>query len=143
MSEDRGAAMVEMAVVTIFLLLLVLGIVDVGRVIFTNISVRDAVQEGASYAAYTEEATTADIEARIRGAISSPDLSSTPIAVHCSSDSRDLQDGTRVRVDMTYDVDLMTPIVGSMLGGAATLSPSAEVDRFFVDCPDGHDGPIP
>ena len=49
-----------------FLLVLLLGIVDVGRAIVANISVRDAVQDGASYFAYTENATAADVEARVR-----------------------------------------------------------------------------
>ena len=59
-----------------FLLVLLLGIVDVGRAIVANISVRDAVQDGASYFAYTENATAADVEARVRVAVSSPDVGS-------------------------------------------------------------------
>jgi Flp pilus assembly protein TadG len=139
---ERGAAMVEMAAVTLFLVLLVMGIVDLGRVIFTNISIRDAVQEGASYAAYTEDTTSDDIEDRIRTAVSSPDLTGATIALYCSPDPRNRQDGTRVRVEMTYDVSLITPIVGSMLGGTITLRPNAEVDRFYADCPAGVDDPI-
>jgi Flp pilus assembly pilin Flp len=141
--DERGAAMVEMAAVTVFLILLVLGIVDLGRVIFTNISLRDAVQEGASYAAYTEEATASDIEATIVNAVSSPDLSIATISLYCSPDPRDLQDGSRVRIQMTYDIDLITPIVGAMLGGSMSLSPDAEVDRFFADCPTGVANAIP
>lgn len=135
--------MVEMAAVAIFLAFLVLGIIDLGRTIFTNISVRDAVQEGAAFAAYTEAATGAEIEARIREAVSSPDLSSAPITLYCSTDPRDLQNGTRVRIEMTYEVDLITPIVGSMLGGSITLNPSTEVDRFFEECPNGVSTTIP
>lgn len=135
--------MVEMAAVTFFLVLLVLGIVDMGRVIFTNISIRDAVQEGASYAAYTDGATSTDIEARIRGAVSSPDLTGATITLYCSTESRNLKGGSRVRVEMIYDVDLVTPIVGSMLGGSITLEPQAEVDRFFDACPPGIVNPMP
>jgi Flp pilus assembly protein TadG len=135
--------MVEMAAVTFFLILLVLGIVDLGRVIFTNISIRDAVQEGASYAAYTSDATAGDIEARIRGAVSSPDLSAAAIDLYCSTETRDRQDGSRVRIEMTYDVGLITPIIGSMLGGTITLGPSAEAERFHENCPGGVTNPIP
>lgn len=143
MSHDRGAAMVEMAAVTIFLVLLGLGIVDMGRVIFTSISVRDAVQEGASYAAYTEDATADEITNRIRGAVSSPDLSTATIDLYCSEESRELQAGSRVRIEMTYDVDLVTPIIGQMFGGSLTLGPDAEVDRFYPACPLGVGNPIP
>jgi Flp pilus assembly protein TadG len=136
-SSDRGAAAVEMAFVTMFLLILLLGIVDVGRAIVANISVRDAVQDGASYFAYTRDATAADVEARVRAAVSSPDLSTaaTTVAVYCGSDPRDLLDGSRIRIDLTHDVDMITPLVGPALGGVITLSPSAEADRFFDTCP--------
>jgi hypothetical protein len=108
-----------------------------GRAITTNISLRDAVQEGAMYGAFTKDVTTAEIDARIRAAVSEPDLSTAVIAVYCEADPRDLQDGTRVRVDMTYDLDLITPIVGPLLGGTMTLDPTAEADRFFDTCPTG------
>lgn len=134
--------MVEMAVVTMFLVILVMGIIDVGRVIFTSISIRDAVQEGASFGAYTPNATATEIEARIRTAVSDPDLSDAPIALFCSQDPRELVDGTRIRIEMTYDVDLITPVVGPMLGGSLTLRPSAEADRFFANCPAGVTDPI-
>jgi Flp pilus assembly protein TadG len=135
--------MVEMAAVTFFLVLLVLGIVDLGRVIFTSISVRDAVQEGASYAAYTEDVSATDVENRIRNAVSNPDLSSATIIQYCSTQTRDLKNGTRIRIEMSHDVDLVTPIVGTMLGGTITLTPDAEADRFYEACPTGVSTPIP
>ena len=136
-SADRGAAAVETAIVSMFLLVLVLGIVDLGRAITTNISVRDAVQEGAMYGAFTSDVTALEIDARIRASVSEPDLSTASITVFCEADPRDLQDGTRLRVEMAYDLDLITPIVGPALGGTITLDPSAEADRFFDNCPTG------
>jgi hypothetical protein len=141
--HERGAAMVETAAVAIFLILLVLGIVDLGRVIFTSISVRDAVQEGAAFAAYTENADDVGITTTIRGAVSSPDLSAAPINLYCSPDPRDFQDGTRIRIELEYDVDLVTPVIGAIVGDTITLSPEAEVQRFFEDCPTGVSTPIP
>jgi Flp pilus assembly protein TadG len=126
-----------MAMVAMFLLVLLLGIVDVGRAISANISIRDAVQDGTSYGAYTRDATADDIKDRVRAAVSSPDLSTAAIEVYCDLDERDLVDGTRIRVELSYDVDLITPIMGAALGGAINLSPSAEADRFFEECPDG------
>jgi Flp pilus assembly protein TadG len=126
-----------MAIVSMFLLVLVLGIVDLGRAITTNISVRDAVQEGAMYGAFTRDVTTAEIDARVKASVSEPDLTTASITVYCEADPRDLQDGTRVRVEMIYDVDLITPIVGPALGGTITLEPTAEADRFYDTCPTG------
>ena len=136
-SSDRGAAAVEMALVTMFLLVLLLGIVDVGRAISANISVRDAVQDGASFGAYTRDATADDIKDRVKASVSSPDLSTATIDIYCDPVERDIADGSRIRVDLSYDVDLITPIMGAALGGSINLSPSAEADRFFPDCPDG------
>lgn len=135
--SDRGAAAVEMALVTMFLLVLLLGIVDVGRAISANISVRDAVQDGASYGAYTRDATAVEIRNRVKTSVSSPDLSTATIDVYCDPVERDIADGSRIRVDLSYNVDLITPIMGAALGGSINLSPSAEADRFFPDCPDG------
>lgn len=142
MASDRGAAVVEMAVVTIFLALLVLGIADLGRAIFTNVAVRDAVQDGAHFASYTPDATAAEIEGRINS-VARVDLSGATITLYCSTQDRQRQDGTRIRVELEHEVDLITPIVGPMLGGSITLRPSAEADRFFEACPAGVDTPIP
>jgi Flp pilus assembly protein TadG len=120
---DRGAAAVEMAIVSMFLLVLVLGIVDLGRAITTNISVRDAVQEGAMYGAFTRDVTTAEIDARVKASVSEPDLTTASITVYCEADPRDLQDGTRVRVEMIYDVDLITPIVGPPPRRTGSMTP--------------------
>jgi len=126
-----------MALLTMFLLVLLLGIVDVGRAISANISVRDAVQDGASFGAYTPVVTADEIRARVRAAVSAPDLGADTIEVYCDLDERDLADGSRIRVDISHDVDLITPIMGAVLGGSITLSPSAEADRFFDTCPSG------
>ena len=132
--REKGAAAVEMAIVSMFLLVLLLGIVDIGRAITTNISLRDAVQEGASYAAYTEDVSDASIQNKIINSVSSPNVSTASFAMSCIEESRELQGGSIVTIDVTYDVDLITPIVGTMLGGSITLSPSAEADRFFETC---------
>src|SRR5690606_41317277 len=71
---ERGAAVVETAFITIFLLILVTGIIDVGRAIFTNISIQEAAQEAAVYAAFDESVTVADIAHRAVDSTRSPAL---------------------------------------------------------------------
>ena len=46
---DRGQSLVEFAVSIFFLLLLISGIVDLGRVFFTYMDLREAAQEGAAF----------------------------------------------------------------------------------------------
>lgn len=49
-SKETGQSMVELAVSFIILLLLLSGVVDLGRLAFYYLAMRDAAQEGASYA---------------------------------------------------------------------------------------------
>jgi hypothetical protein len=46
---EKGQSMVELAIGIIILLILLAGIVDMGRMLFFYISLRDATQEGAVY----------------------------------------------------------------------------------------------
>lgn len=48
--SEKGQSMVELAVAVVVLLILVSGVVDLGRVAFHYITMRDAAQEAASYA---------------------------------------------------------------------------------------------
>lgn len=48
--RERGQSLMEMAVSMVVLVILLAGIVDLGRAIFTYISLRDAAQEGLVYA---------------------------------------------------------------------------------------------
>jgi Flp pilus assembly protein TadG len=47
--EDRGSALVELALIFPLLLLLIAGAVDFGSLIYSNIEVSDAAQAGALY----------------------------------------------------------------------------------------------
>ena len=51
-SQELGQSLTELALMMVFLLILVAGIVDIGRAFFTYIALRDAAQEGAIYASY-------------------------------------------------------------------------------------------
>lgn len=119
-SNQRGAAVVEMAFVTILLALFVCGIVDLGRVIFTNIGVHDAAQEGARFAAYNPPSNLADvqiIENVTVDATDYPDLTVGTVQVTCPAPS-----SVEVRVDIT--VNYVTPLIGDLFGGSIDLSQS-------------------
>ena len=49
--RESGQSLVEVAISMTVLLILLAGVVDLGRAFFTYITLRDAAQEGASYAA--------------------------------------------------------------------------------------------
>jgi hypothetical protein len=51
-NKSKGQSLVELAVSLTFLLILVGGVIDLGRAFFTYITLRDASQEGAAYGSY-------------------------------------------------------------------------------------------
>lgn len=68
--KEQGQSLVELAMSLVILLILVAGLVDLGRAFFTYITLRDAAQEGASYASVvsTESLeTSADVVAYCQG----------------------------------------------------------------------------
>ena len=82
--KERGQSLVELALAMPLLLLLMLGTIDIGRVFFTYIELRNAVREGASYGsrfpddtAGTEDAVTSHSAGIATG---------TSVTVTCSGD---------------------------------------------------------
>lgn len=142
MPTERGAATVEFALFAMFLVLIISGIVDLGRGMYTAIALNDAVQEGALYAAFTDDVggadvTAADIQTRVVMSTSSPQLAVADVTVSCEAQTRAKQSGSRVTVELTHTLDLITPFVSDWFGGSLTLHREAVVDRFFADCPVG------
>ena len=56
--SERGQGLVELAIALPFLLLLLLGVLDVGRAYWAVVALKDAASEGASYAAFYPTRTT-------------------------------------------------------------------------------------
>ena len=135
--EDRGAAAVEMAISLILLLWLVFGVIDLGRAIFTNISLQEAAQSAAAFGAFAENATRAEVKnVAITASGDSPALAASDVVIACTTVPRDSQDGSRIRVTVTHQLSLITPIVSQALGGALNLNKMVEADRFFPSCND-------
>ena len=123
---ERGAATVEMAIVTIFLFMLVAGIVDMGRALHAYIGVQDAAQEGAVSGSFDP---TGDIRGRAIDAVEFPDLSApgSSVVVTCPSPNV-------VAVTVSHDVLLITPIVGQWFGPKITLSREVRGQVFLGTC---------
>lgn len=132
---QRGAAAVEMAIVLFFLLVLVTGIIDVGRLIFNNISIQEAAQEGAFYGAFEENVTVTQIKQRVVDSTSSPAIDPDEVSVTCTTQTRSKKDGSTIRVTVEHDLDLITPFVGTWFGGTFRLGKTAEAERFHSSCP--------
>ena len=115
--KEQGQALVEFAAVLVILLVLLAGTLDLGRAFFVFMSLRDAAQEGATYASINPTDTTG-INNRVRATSTNPvDLSDTslvnvtinPVGPQCA--------GNAVEVVVAVpDFRITTPLLGSIIG---------------------------
>lgn len=139
---ERGASIVELALIAPVMVLLVFGVIDLARGYRLQIQAENAAREGAAYAQVRPNdvdcASHPDIRERALAEESS--LSSNPgfhLAVWgqnggswqkitgCGGSVAEAKE--RVRVDVTVRFDVMTPIVERVVGGTIDLTGSAEV----------------
>jgi Flp pilus assembly protein TadG len=144
--KERGQSLVEFTMSITFLVLLVAGVVDLGRAFFTYIALRDAAQEGAAYASIAriypiQPMMCTEIMNRARSTSNTQvvDLGETDISINyydfwdvnlitpyaCGSLNPDTSAldrthtcfGTHVVVRVTYpDFPLATPFLGTLIG---------------------------
>jgi len=113
--DEKGQSLIEMAFGLIVLLLLVGGVVDLGRAFFSTMTLRDAVQEGALYGSIDPTNTTAiknhvlSSDARVPDMIGSGDITVEVLGPPCT--------GNRIRVTANYsDFPITMPFMGAILG---------------------------
>ncbi len=76
-NKEKAQSLTELAISFTFLMLLLAGSVDLGRIFFTMIQLQDAAQEGAIYGS-SDPTNTTEIKARVRATASNPiDLTNT------------------------------------------------------------------
>ncbi|MGH9157333.1 MAG: TadE/TadG family type IV pilus assembly protein [Acidimicrobiales bacterium] len=110
--DQRGAAMVEFALVLPLLVMLVFGIIEFGRGYNAKITVTAAAREGARLLALG--GTADEVRARVRA--SAPSLD--PSLITFNSFTAPCTTGATVEVQASYPVAWEIPIVG---GGTWTL----------------------
>jgi Flp pilus assembly protein TadG len=102
--SDRGAAAVEFALVLPVLLVLVLGIVEFGRIYNVQISVTNAAREGARVMAIENKPAVARAAAVAAAPSVNPAIATANVNVTPAS----CVDGATATVTITYHVDLIT-----------------------------------
>lgn len=108
--DQRGQALVELSLLLPLLLLLVFGIIEVGRVYSAHLTVVAASREGARWGVlgYHDE----EIENRARDVAASLDSSLLSIAIDPPSPR---MSGTMLRVRVRYPVDIVLPLIDRIL----------------------------
>ena len=157
--EARGQSLVEFALILPIIVLLLVGVFDLGRVVFTNNSLSDGARHGARHAAV--DPRSADYCARVDGAVQSAvrgqDLSTYSVtyqmvnAAGTVTGSVELCDGgtstgaalpltarpgDRVRVDLGASLTLATPLVDTATGRApVALAAVSQMQVTFGPAP--------
>lgn len=132
--KEKGQSLVELAVTATFMILLLGGVIDLGRAFFSFLSLRDAAEEGALYGSYNPTDATG-LKNRVRLSSDNPiNLSSLPldhINIQYTRGATTILEsqacpGDSISVKVTYDFDLTMPLLGAVVGGE-TFPLKAEV----------------
>ena len=141
-TSDRGAALVEFALLTPLLLMLVFGIVDLGRALYTHVGIQEATQEGALYGAFAPDNATLTSE-RVINSLQSPALIPDNVVVECIPvDPLVVGDAPDITVTVTYELDLITPM-SAWFGGSITLQSEVTATIFSEKTCDPTGVPFP
>jgi Flp pilus assembly pilin Flp len=115
--SERGQALVETAIVLPVVALLLLAMVDGGRVFAAWIVVTNSAREGARVAAVGGNQT--EVMTQVQDAMADV----TPFTV--STDNLGGASGESVTVEVSHDVTLITPLIGAILGSVVTVDSTA------------------
>jgi Flp pilus assembly protein TadG len=118
-ATDRGAAMVEFAIMLPLLLLVIAGIVDLGRAFFTQVTLTNAAREGARYAVVKSDATVADVQARTLTAAPGLNPALTAAVTLCAGAGTD----AKVIASQAFTWIALGPAM-NLVGGASALPPT-------------------
>lgn len=139
--KEHGQSLLEFSVSMVFVLVLLAGLVDLGRGLFTYMALRDAAQEGAAYGSINPTATST-IEDRVFGSstmlqsLKDQYGGSAPIDIQVDVIGSPCT-GNGIEVLVTYeDFSLSMPFVGAFLGSQTVdISASAANTILSPKCP--------
>lgn len=123
-NKETGSALVEAAVVAPLLLLITLGVADIGRAFFDSAKVQEAAEEGAYYASLNPSNPNEAIT-RAEQAIQYPDFTGS-VTVTCPA-----TDQVTVTVNHTFTV--ITPIISNIVGSTIDLAHSQTAQVLTSD----------
>lgn len=121
--KEKGQSLLEMAFAIIVLLMLLAGIIDLGRLFFTYIALRDAAQEGAVFGSICPP-NTAQNQEKLRDHVKA----SSQFPVNMNSPNITVistfainSPGSQVRVEVTYTgFEFITPFLSNLIDGNFT-----------------------
>lgn len=121
--REQGQSFVEMAISFVFLLFIILGVLDVARIFYIYVALEDSAEAAAIYLAQHPTCTTSttcanpnNAEYRAKNS-SSAQLNWETVNVQSTILSPTSDQEAMVKVQMTYNFKLVTPVISKMVGG--------------------------
>lgn len=109
--EEQGQALVEMALVLPLLLLILFGIIEMGRVGYAYITVSNAARSAVRVA------TIGGLDQDIQNAAinAAPSLSVDELKIEITPTQDNRQSGQSVQVQVSYPVNFIVPLISDVL----------------------------
>ncbi len=120
--RERGEGLVEFALILPVLMLVLMGIIDLGRAVYAYNVVANSAREGARYGIASPSDTVGMINVARSSAVG---LDPNRITVTVNNPTSDT-----IRVAVSYDFHLATPLVAQVLGGRSTLALSSQATMY-------------
>jgi hypothetical protein len=128
--KESGQSLMELAFSLMFLLVLLSGVVDLGRAFFTYMAMRDAAQEGALYGSI-HPGDEIEIKNHVRyssdmmqNLISSDDIS-VDVPTPCN--------GNPITVELVHnDFPLTMPFIGTLIGSQTIAIRASVIDTILT-----------
>jgi len=117
-NNRKGQAMVEFVLILPVFLLLLLGMVDLSRVISANFVIENATRSAARVGVVSISDT--DIVTAIEDGTDSLDETTITYIITPSEGTRG--SGDELSVEINYTVDILTPIISNVLGNSIPIS---------------------
>jgi len=119
--RQRGQAIGEFAIIIPLLFLMIVGLLDVGRIVYVNNALAQGAREGARWGAVQGRASTsggldsvaAEVKARMTAV---PDAAVSVTCDRLIMTTVDCSTGDIINVHVTSMVTPMTPIIGEFIG---------------------------
>jgi len=138
---ERGQSLMELALMMTLLLVILAGILDIGRAYFTYVALRDAAGEGAYYGsihptwhASGDNPNPNNIEYRVKQSAPSGGLINWSLAT-VSVDAPDTSPSELIKVTIAYDYTLVTPFVGALVGSQTVQIKASSVAEIISPGP--------
>ena len=109
--EERGQGLVEFAIILPILLIILSGVLDLGRLWYAYVAVTDAAAEGATYAAMQPEDSSGIYQRAQEASGGLVQIDPDAVLVECPT----VASGAPVTVTVNYTFTLVTPFLHALV----------------------------